>query len=618
MYCARCTGEWDGEAARCVLCGADPLLEGRYRLEGVIGRGGSGVTWRATRVDDGHRVCVKELHYLRMQSFETERLFAREARVLRQLDHPGIPDYVDDFATGTGRSAALYLVQELVEGQSLAAELDGRRYTEDEVLAIGEELLGILVYLHGLSPPVLHRDIKPDNVLRRSSDGRLVLVDFGAVRDVMRDASGTGSTVVGTFGYMPPEQLQGRAAEASDIYGVGVLMTHLLSRREPLSMMDPHHRLDWRPHVRVGPETARLLASMVEPDVARRATSAAEVREHVRLAREALSSPRPPAALPRHASRDREPPPRPAAMFAPEPSTPADDGNVTTTDHGDHGAVRGGLAMAIGLVVMVAALLSAAALSGERQVRTFATGTTATDTAERRSLEPPAAVSLEAGVKGLRLGMSRTEAEAALPELASAEDVGPERVSEGRMGDLLAAAGVDLPALPGTRLRARTTLLGYPAELEAAFFPDLGLVRVTLTMADALEMAPHEAREAALSEELTARFGPPARWLPWRDDPMGRHRYRHANGWVWRDGGDTLTVETGHIGSGFVGSFDAAARVRVELVSGHHQEERGRAQAAAREQRVARERARAERAARELERERERIRASGGDPAHDL
>jgi hypothetical protein len=215
---------------------------------------------------------------------KARELFAREARVLRQLDHPRIPRHLDDFVTGRGKHAALVLVEELVPGEDLAHEVEGHRHTEAEVLAILEDLLPILAYLHGLSPPVVHRDVKPRNVMRRP-DGSLVLLDFGAVRDAAVDPELGGSTVAGTFGYMAPEQFRGDASPASDLYGAGALAVALLTRREPHRMADPSGRVHWREWANVSAPFADLLDRLLEPDESRRPSSAAAALDDVRRVR---------------------------------------------------------------------------------------------------------------------------------------------------------------------------------------------------------------------------------------------------------------------------------------------------------------------------------------------
>ena len=125
---------------RCDACGADPVLAGRYRLLAVLGQGGVATTYRAERLVDGQHVAIKELLLRRLDAFKTKDLFHREAQVLRSLDHPGIPRYIDELTAGSGKHMAFYLVQELVEGQNLQAELATQRHTEAEIATLLAEI----------------------------------------------------------------------------------------------------------------------------------------------------------------------------------------------------------------------------------------------------------------------------------------------------------------------------------------------------------------------------------------------------------------------------------------------------------------------------------------------
>jgi len=281
MICAACGEDYRASEDRCGSCGEDPLLAGRYRLEASAGRGGSGTLFRATALADGRAVAIKEVPLRGLKDAKAVELSEREARVLRQLDHPGIPSYREHLVLGAGRHRALYLMQDFVEGVSLADELERRRYTEDEVLAVLAEALEILAYLHGLAPPVIHRDVKPANLMRRASDGRLVLVDFGSVRDLVRGTVGGGSTVAGTFGFMAPEQFMGEATPATDIYGLGVTAVALLSRRDPASLMGYDRRFQWRDYVELSPPVEALLADMLANDPAHRPADAAALRARI-------------------------------------------------------------------------------------------------------------------------------------------------------------------------------------------------------------------------------------------------------------------------------------------------------------------------------------------------
>jgi hypothetical protein len=278
MYCSTCAQET--ATTPCAECGADPLLRGRYRLERRLGHGVSGTTWGGVRLEDGLPVALKESVIRRESADEVVRRLEREASILRQLHHPSLPAFVEQFETSSGRTRSWWLVMELIEGVDLDRGLDTHRYTEDEVLVVIDELCEVLTYLHGLSPPVIHRDLKPGNVIR-ATDGRLVLVDFGSVRDVLGGELG-GQTVAGTFGYMAPEQFAGEAGPQTDLYGLGALAVALLTREDPARLQDPQGRLLWRSHASVSAPTARLLDGLLAPDPTKRPASAEEVRRRIR------------------------------------------------------------------------------------------------------------------------------------------------------------------------------------------------------------------------------------------------------------------------------------------------------------------------------------------------
>lgn len=280
MFCAACGAEQPAaDLERCAACGAPPLLAGRYRLEVILGQGAHGTTWRAVEVASGRVVAVKELPLRLGAPAKIVQLFEREAAVLQQLRHPGIPDYLDHFVLGAGRQRAMYLVMRFVDGTSLERKLRTHRFDEREVLQILDALLEVLEYLHALSPPVIHRDLKPANVLIEGE--RPVLIDFGSVRDALRDEDLGGSTVAGTFGFMAPEQFAGDALPATDLYGLGALAVALLTRKPPHTLQDVQQRLSWRPHANVGEGTAALLDRLLAAEIVDRPASAAEARRAV-------------------------------------------------------------------------------------------------------------------------------------------------------------------------------------------------------------------------------------------------------------------------------------------------------------------------------------------------
>jgi serine/threonine protein kinase len=153
-----------------------------------------------------------------------------------------------------------------------------RRHVDREaVLDMFAELLGVLDYLHTRVPPVLHRDIKPANVIVRNG-GAPVLVDFGAVRNVFRSPDETGSTVVGTYGYMPYEQYMGQATPASDLFATAATFLHVLTGRPPRDFMNDDGRIEVPEALPGEPRLRGVIARLLRPSPAERFASAREVR----------------------------------------------------------------------------------------------------------------------------------------------------------------------------------------------------------------------------------------------------------------------------------------------------------------------------------------------------
>ncbi|GAK61381.1 protein kinase domain [Candidatus Vecturithrix granuli] len=257
------------------------LLNQRYEIKETLGHGGFTTTYRAFDRESQRECAIKCLSFRKIEDWKTLELFEREAKVLRNLDHPQIPRYLDFFTYETEHDTEFYLVQEYVQGKSLAQLIqEGRHFTEREVLKIASGIARVLEYLHSFSPPLIHRDIKPGNILV-SDFKRAFLIDFGSVRDTMLDdiySSRGMPTIVGTFEYMPIEQAEGRAVPASDIYSLGMTLITVLSHQSPASMDRQNLRIDFRPHVNISPGFAAILDRMVEPDWHHRYQHASELR----------------------------------------------------------------------------------------------------------------------------------------------------------------------------------------------------------------------------------------------------------------------------------------------------------------------------------------------------
>src|ERR1700722_1994136 len=247
----------------------ETLRDGRFVIIGTLGEGSQGRTFDAVDKRVGQPVAVKRFDVRGAASWKDVDLAEREARVLQSLSHPRLPRYIDHFE----ENGALYLAMEKIEGSSLASlRKRGQTLSEKEVMRLLHDAADVLAYLHGRSPPVIHRDLKPGNVLRRP-DGSFAFVDFGAVRDKLRPEG--GSTVVGTFGYMAPEQFQGRALPGSDVYAVGATALAMLTGKEPEELPHKGLAIDVRAALRgVASESmVGVLEKMLDPDPDRRAAS---------------------------------------------------------------------------------------------------------------------------------------------------------------------------------------------------------------------------------------------------------------------------------------------------------------------------------------------------------
>jgi serine/threonine protein kinase len=177
-------------------------------------------------------VALKELVFNLVPQQAQLTAFERECELLRQIDHPRIPSLTASFQDGEGVDLRLYMATALVEGTPLDRVLEGGPVPADDVIRMAREVLAILGDLHALRPRVLHRDIKPQNLLVDARDGHLWLVDFGAARD-LRLGITLGTTMVGTHGYIAPEQMAGLASEQSDLYSLGATLLHLSTGKHP-------------------------------------------------------------------------------------------------------------------------------------------------------------------------------------------------------------------------------------------------------------------------------------------------------------------------------------------------------------------------------------------------
>ena len=247
------------------------LLGGRYEVSRVLSAGGMGKTFiaRDNKLPGNPECVVKQLRPASNSTAhvaDAKRLFANEAKILAQIGnhHEQIPQLLAYFE----EDKEFYLVQEYIEGHPLNAEmLPGKPWGEKQVVQLLKDVLEILSYVH--SQGVIHRDIKPENLIRRQQDDKLVLIDFGAVKQVgimpttsPRQISKTLS--IGTPGYMPAEQSNGHPSFSSDIYALGVTAITALTGMKPMELpTDINGEFVWQDKVQISKDLARVIRRMV-------------------------------------------------------------------------------------------------------------------------------------------------------------------------------------------------------------------------------------------------------------------------------------------------------------------------------------------------------------------
>ncbi len=272
-------------SALLAMCGNGQVFRGRYRILNAIGKGGFGITFLARDIQLPSRpLCVIKQLCPKLRDMDAlaraQQRFEREARILGELGgHAQIPTLINYFE----QDGEFFLVQEYVRGSTLSrlVKQDGL-WSEPDVRAFLDEILPLLSYVH--ENRVIHRDIKPPNLMRCRTTGRLVLLDFGAVKECVslgQDDTYRAATThfVGTMGFAPPEQLALRATYATDIYAVGVTCLFLLTGKSPAKLgSDPMTgELNWREQVQLSPSLNRILAGMVSVSLRDRYSSAEQV-----------------------------------------------------------------------------------------------------------------------------------------------------------------------------------------------------------------------------------------------------------------------------------------------------------------------------------------------------
>lgn len=278
----------------CIYCGQPLSVQQtirQYKVLRVLGRGGMGTTYLAwnpfgekslggslTKARIPQLLALKEMNVDLAGVAKAQELFEREARTLKNLYHQGIPKYYDFFVEA-GRK---YLAMELIHGQNLE-QLIYRKgpLTQDQAIAWMLQTCEVLDYLHRQDPPLIHRDIKPANLMLRTIDQRIIVLDFGAVKEI-----GTAFvTRIGAESYCAPEQERGQPVTQSDLYAVGTTLIFLLTGEAPFKfyqLRGRSYRFQLEGVPNITPQLQAIIEQVTEPSPSDRYATAKELAAALR------------------------------------------------------------------------------------------------------------------------------------------------------------------------------------------------------------------------------------------------------------------------------------------------------------------------------------------------
>lgn len=260
------------------LLGSDRFAS-RYEIQQQLGKRSGRQTLLARDRETQQDVVIKLLSFGSEFEWDDLKLFEREIETLKALEHPSIPRYLDYFEIDLPNSKKFAFVQNYIPAKSLEQHLKaGRTFSEDDLKQLAKALLEILIYLHERQPPVIHRDIKPSNILLHNRSGNSIgevhLVDFGSVQTLVASEGGT-MTVVGTYGYMPPEQFGARTVPASDLYSLGATLIYLVTGKHPADLPQKEGIIQFEGETPyLSPALLAWLRRTIQPSLDRRFTSA--------------------------------------------------------------------------------------------------------------------------------------------------------------------------------------------------------------------------------------------------------------------------------------------------------------------------------------------------------
>lgn len=257
------------------------ILGDRYEVEQQLGKNAGRWTLLARDLTTQEPVILKVLCIDEEMMVDDLRMFQREVETLQTLDYPATPKYLGYFEMDLPKAGkALALIQTYMAGTPLQTYLQqGRILSEAETQQMARAVLPILGYLHNHQPAIIHRDVKPSNILltgpdEQPTEGQVHLVDFGSVR-VSVPSEYTSMTLVGTDGYMPPEQLGRRAVKASDLYSLGVTLVTALTGLPPARLpREDGIQINVEQVVTCSPAFMQWLKQLTEPELHKRFSTA--------------------------------------------------------------------------------------------------------------------------------------------------------------------------------------------------------------------------------------------------------------------------------------------------------------------------------------------------------
>ena len=253
------------------------IVKEKYYIKTILNESSMAGTYLALD-DKDNKFVIKVLDLKGITDWKILQLFEREAGILKRLSYKGLPRYIDYFSEELEDNKIYYIIYEYIEGQSLLQLLEsGKTFDYAITGKIVEQVLDILDYLHSRSQPVIHRDVNPKNIIITENDD-IYLVDFGAGKKILDDLDNDDKTTfIGTYGYIPMEQMTGDAKPASDIYALGMTAIHLLSGENPANLpmveMKPQYRKN-----EILSRLDRIIDLMIEPDINKRGKLAGELR----------------------------------------------------------------------------------------------------------------------------------------------------------------------------------------------------------------------------------------------------------------------------------------------------------------------------------------------------